>query len=84
MKDNPWKLASAKYKKGDKIDGLVIKFNKHGALVSIEEGVAGLVHISDFGTEEALKEKLSLGKLYKFEITLFEPSEMKMTLAYKA
>jgi hypothetical protein len=46
--------------------------------------VAGLVHISDFGTEEALKEKLSLGKLYKFEITLFEPSEMKMTLAYKA
>jgi len=84
MKDNPWKLAASKYKKGDMINGLVIKFNKHGALVSIEEGVAGLVHISDFGTEENLKEKLSLGKLYKFEITLFEPSEMKMTLTYKA
>jgi small subunit ribosomal protein S1 len=83
-KENPWNEASNKYKKGDTVSGLVIKFNKHGALVSIEEGVAGLVHISDFGDEAKMKEKISLGKIFKFEISLFEPNEQRMTLTYKA
>lgn len=82
LKENPWKSASKKYKKGDSVPGVVIKFNKHGALVSIEEGVAGLVHISDFQTEAKLRETLSLGKVYKFTITLFDPEEERMTLAY--
>ena len=34
------------------VSGVVIKFNKHGALVSIKQGVAGLVHNSGFGSEE--------------------------------
>ncbi len=80
LKENPWKAAESKYKKGSKVTGVVIKYNKHGALVSIEEGVAGLVHISGFGTEEKMKEKLELGKSYNFSITLFEPKEQKMTL----
>lgn len=82
-KENPWLEATNKYNKGDIVSGLVIKFNKHGALVSIEEGVAGLTHMSDFGDEVKMKEKISLGKMYKFEISLFEPTEQKMTLVYK-
>ena len=80
LKESPWKAAESKYKKGVTVSGVVIKYNKHGALVSIEEGVAGLVHISGFGTEEKMKEKLELGKSYSFLITLFEPKEQKMTL----
>jgi len=83
LKENPWVLASKKYKKGDIVNGVVIKYNKHGALASIEEGVAGLVHVSEFETEENLKSKLSLGGVQKFKITLFEPSEQKMTLSFK-
>jgi hypothetical protein len=45
--------------------------------------VAGLVHISDFENEEKMKQELSLGKIYKFEITLFEGKEEKMTLKLK-
>jgi len=82
LKENPWGEAKDKYKKGDVVDGVVIKFNKHGALVSIEEGVAGLVHVSEFSTEEKLRETLELGKTYKFKITFFEPKEQKMTLSY--
>lgn len=80
LKENPWNTASKKYKKGDIVNGVVIRFNKHGALASIEEGVAGLVHISDFENEEKMKEELSLGKIYSFEITLFDGKEEKMTL----
>jgi small subunit ribosomal protein S1 len=82
LKENPWKEFETKLKKGDIIKGVVIKFNKHGALVSIKEGVAGLVHNSLFGTEAALRAKLELGKTYNFQVTLFEPKDQRMTLAY--
>ena len=79
---NPWTIASEKYAKDSIVSGVVIKFNKHGALVSIEEGVAGLVHVSEFGDEKKLKETLSLGKSYSFKITLFDAKEHRMTLSY--
>lgn len=82
LKDNPWTEATKKYKKDDTVTGVIIKFNKHGALASIEEGIAGLVHISEFGSEEKLHEKLELGKTYSFKITVFDPKEQKMALSY--
>ena len=82
LKDNPWVEAGKKYKKDDMVKGVVIKFNKHGALASIEEGVAGLVHVSEFGTEEKLRAQLELGKTYDFKITLFDPKDQKMTLSF--
>jgi small subunit ribosomal protein S1 len=82
LKENPWTEAEKKFKKGDIVEGVVIKFNQYGALISIEEGVSGLAHVSEFGTVEKLKEKLELGKTYAFQITLFEPKEQKMTLSF--
>jgi small subunit ribosomal protein S1 len=81
LKENPWESAGNRFKKDMVTKGAVIKYNKHGALVSIEEGVAGLVHISEFENEDDLREKLQLGKVYDFKITLFEPKEQKMTLS---
>jgi len=83
LKPNPWTEAEEKYKKGDTVKGVVIKHNKHGALISIEEGVAGLVHISEFGDSEKLRDTLELGKSYPFKITLFEPKEQRLTFSYK-
>ena len=65
--DDPWKAAAAKYKKDQKVEAVVIKYNKHGALASIEEGVAGLVHISEFENDMKLRQTLELGKNYKFK-----------------
>jgi len=82
LKENPWNEATERYKKDQTVEGVVIKYNKHGALASIEEGIAGLVHISEFGSEEALRSKLELGKKYHFKITLFDPKEQKMALSF--
>jgi hypothetical protein len=69
LKEDPWKHAADKYKKDQLVDAVIIKYNKHGALVSLEEGVAGLVHISEFKTEEELRQKfLQLGHP---EVTVF-------------
>ena len=82
LKENPWKLASERYKKGMEVQGVVIKYNKHGALASVEEGVAGLVHISEFASPAELRETLELGKTYPFSIKVFEPKDQRMTLSY--
>lgn len=82
LKENPWHAAADRYKKGMEVPGVVIKYNKHGALASIEEGVAGLVHVSEFSTPAALRETLELGKTYPFTISLFEPAEQRMTLTF--
>ncbi len=82
LTEDPWKSAAAKYKKDQTVEAVVIKYNKHGALASIEEGVAGLVHISEFKDEAELRAKLELGKAYPFAIKLFEPKERRMTLSF--
>ncbi|MBI4155766.1 MAG: S1 RNA-binding domain-containing protein [Candidatus Zambryskibacteria bacterium] len=82
LKENPWNDAEKKYKKDAIVEGVIIKFNKHGALASIEEGIAGLVHISEFGSDEKLHDTLELGKSYTFKITLFDAKEQRMTLSY--
>ncbi|MEA1929684.1 MAG: S1 RNA-binding domain-containing protein [Patescibacteria group bacterium] len=82
LKRNPWLDAEGKYKKGDTVKGVVIRHNKHGALVSIEEGVAGLVHISEFISEDELRQKLELGKTYALTINIFDPKNQKMTMLF--
>ncbi|MDE1941186.1 MAG: S1 RNA-binding domain-containing protein [Patescibacteria group bacterium] len=82
LRPNPWIEAAKKYKKDMAVTGVIIKFNKHGALASIEEGVAGLVHVSEFGSEEKLRKALELGKTYPFKITLFDPKDQKMALSF--
>jgi len=81
MKDNPWKLAENNYKKDQEVEAVVIRYNEHGALVSVEEGVAGLVHVSDFESLDELKSELSLGTSYTFKINVFDASKQKMTLS---
>jgi small subunit ribosomal protein S1 len=83
LKENPWDSAKGKYGKGNIVSAVIIKYNKHGALASIEEGVAGLVHISEFENADDLRATLELGKSYPFKITLFEPDEHRMTLSFK-
>lgn len=83
LKENPWHTATDRYSKGMEVPGVVIKYNKHGALASVEEGIAGLVHVSEFESPQALRETLELGKTYPFTIALFEPKEQRMTLTYE-
>jgi small subunit ribosomal protein S1 len=84
LTSNPWFDANMRYKRGQKVSGVVIKFNKHGALISVEEGVSGLMHISEFGSEENMKKMLSLGKICHCYINVFEPKDEKMTLVLNA
>ncbi len=47
LEPNPWEKASEKYKPGDRIKGKIRNITSYGAFVELEEGIDGLIHISD-------------------------------------
>ena len=81
--ENPWKSVEGKYKKDDVVKAIVIKISDHGALVSVEEGIYGLVHVSEFKDIDDLKNNLKLGDNYEFSIKIFDVDSEKMTLVLK-
>src|SRR3712207_9087002 len=47
LQADPWQESVAKYQIGDVIDGTVTKLVNFGAFVRVEEGLEGLIHISE-------------------------------------
>ncbi len=47
LEQDPWKGVEDKYKAGDKIKGKVRHITDYGAFIELEEGIDGLVHVSD-------------------------------------
>ena len=83
LKENPWKSVSERRKAGDTVTGVVLKYGQHGAFASIEAGISGLIHISNFKDETDLRNNLEIGKTYEFTISNLEPNEQKLTLVPK-
>lgn len=80
LKIDPWTRIAEKYHKGDVIRGSVIKFNSFGAFVQVDRDIHALLHISEFGTETRMREKLEVGNEYEFKILLVDPKEHRMSL----
>ena len=47
LDSNPWDQAEAKYTVGTKVKGKVRNLTSYGAFVELEEGIDGMVHVSD-------------------------------------
>jgi small subunit ribosomal protein S1 len=47
LESNPWDGASAKYTVGTKVKGQVRNLTSYGAFVELEEGIDGMIHVSD-------------------------------------
>lgn len=61
LEKNPWEEVTAKYDVGSQITGKITNITDFGLFVEIEEGVEGLVHISELGS----KKVKSPSELYK-------------------
>ncbi|MEK9174880.1 MAG: S1 RNA-binding domain-containing protein, partial [Patescibacteria group bacterium] len=80
LKQNPWDEVDKKYKKGDSVNGTVVKFNPFGAFVKLDTEIQGLAHISEFKTYKDMLAAVELGKTYPFKISALEPKEYKLAL----
>ncbi len=84
--EDPWTRIIDTYKEGQKITGTVTKLTNFGAFVEIEEGVDGLVHISQISDEhvEKVKDVLNIGDEVEARIVKIDPVEHRIGLSMKA
>lgn len=82
---NPWVLAKDKYKISDVVEGKVVRLVDFGAFVELEEGVDGLVHISQICQKHIAKpeEALSIGQVIKAKVTEIDTDNKKISLSIK-
>jgi len=71
---------------GDVVTGRVVRLTDFGAFVEIEEGIEGLIHVSELSEErvEQPKDVLSTGSVVKAKVIKMEPAEQKIGLSLKA
>ncbi len=53
--EDPWTLADEKYKVGSRVKGKVVSLTDYGAFVELEEGIEGLIHISEMSWTKRVK-----------------------------
>jgi len=83
LRKDPWPEVATLYKEGDEVKGEVYGIHPFGAIVNLSGEIQGQVHVSDFGSVEEMKKKLSQGKEYAFTVSLFKPEERKIVLKLK-
>jgi small subunit ribosomal protein S1 len=55
LKADPWTTAPIKYPVGGRVKGKVVSLTDYGAFVELEEGVEGLIHISEMSWSKKIK-----------------------------
>lgn len=83
LKPNPWESIGDRYKEGDTVEGTVSRFNPYGAFISLDQNIQGLIHVSEFGSVEAMKTKLAVGARHTFTISMMRPEEKRIILKMK-
>jgi small subunit ribosomal protein S1 len=83
---DPWSGISQRFKVGQIVKGKVSKLASFGAFVEIEEGIDGLVHISQISEErvQKVKDALQPGQEVEARVIKIDPVERRIGLSIKA
>jgi small subunit ribosomal protein S1 len=83
-----WDDFFSRHHVGDTIEGKVVRMTNFGAFVELDEGIEGLIHVSEIDdTPRAGKEgkiDLTVGETYPMKIIKLAPTERKIGLSIRA
>ena len=83
---DPWEAAAEKYPVGTVISGRIRNLADFGAFVEIEEGMEGLIHISDVSWTERIKhpsEKFKKGDTVQARVLKVDSQNRRLSLGIK-
>jgi small subunit ribosomal protein S1 len=83
LKADPWVDVAARFKEGDEVSGTVYKFNPFGAIIDLKDGIQGLIHVSEFGGIDEMKNNVKVGDSREFIIGAVKPEEKRIILKLK-
>ena len=84
--DNPWDTVQERFPTGSKITGKVRNFTAYGAFVELEEGIDGMIHISDMSWTRKINhpsECLQKGQIVEAVVLDVNPKEQRISLGLK-
>lgn len=83
---NPWAAVEDKYPVGSIVEGKVVNIMPYGAFIELEEGIEGLIHISEFSWTKRINhpsEILSVGDSVEVMVLNIEKEKEKISLGIK-
>jgi small subunit ribosomal protein S1 len=83
---NPWDTIKDRYPNGKIVEGKVTRIAKFGAFVEVEEGIEGLVHISEFTSEKRIQspsEIVKPGQVVRAVVLSADPETRRLQLGMK-
>jgi len=86
IEDNPWTVIESHYPVGSKVKGMVRNITNFGIFVGLEEGIDGLVHVSDISWTEQIKhpsEKFQKGDEVEAVVLKIDKENEKFSLGIK-
>ncbi len=86
LEADPWTTVGERYAVGSVVEGRVRKLTDFGAFIEIEEGIDGLVHISDLSWTKRVKhpsEILKKGQVTQAVILAIDPGNRRLSLGIK-
>ncbi|HUS12469.1 MAG TPA: 30S ribosomal protein S1 [Pyrinomonadaceae bacterium] len=86
IQDNPWQTLHERYQVGTRVHGRVRNLTDFGAFIEIEDGVDGLVHVSDISWSRRIKhpsEVLKKGQEIDAIITSIDADNRRLSLSIK-
>jgi small subunit ribosomal protein S1 len=86
LKPDPWTDASTRYPVGQKVTGNVVNLTDYGAFVEIEEGVEGLIHISEMSWTKKIKhpsQVVSIGEAIEAVVLNLDTDNKRVSLGMK-
>jgi small subunit ribosomal protein S1 len=84
--DDPWTQAEDKYPVETKVRGKVVSLTDYGAFVEIEEGVEGLIHVSEMSWTKKIRHPskiLSVGDEVEAVVLSINPESKRISLGMK-
>jgi small subunit ribosomal protein S1 len=86
LEPNPWSTIDSRYSVGSVVEGRVRNMTDFGAFIEIEEGIDGLVHVSDLSWTKRVKhpsEILKKGQIVQAVILNIDSSSHRLSLGIK-
>ena len=83
---NPWDMVETKYPSGTHIEGKVKSLTDFGAFIGLEEGIDGLIHISDMSWARHVKHPSELfkkGQKIEAVVLRIDKDKERLSLGYK-
>ena len=83
---NPWDTVQDRYPVGSRVSGKVRNFTTYGAFIELEEGIDGMIHVSDMSWTRKINhpsEVLQKGQLVEAIVLDVNPKEQRISLGLK-